>query len=63
MEEVLQKHFAKPIEVAKMPIEPCNHASEEESPAHPGITHIKPLIPFLTFLKPSEPIAPTESSS
>ena len=48
MEEGLQKHFAKPREVAKMPIEPYNHAYEEESPAHPGITHTKPLIPFLT---------------
>ena len=63
MEEGLQKHFAKPREVAKMPIEPHNHASEEESPAHPGITHTKPLIPFLTSLKPSNPIAPAESSS
>ena len=50
MEEGLQKHLAKPREVAKMPIEPCDHASEEESLAHPGITHTKPLIPFLTSL-------------
>ena len=50
MEEGLQKHLAKPREVAKMPIKPCNHASEEESPAHPGITHTKPLTPFLTSL-------------
>ena len=48
MEEGLQKHFSKPREVVKMPTEPHNHASEEESPAHPGITHTKPLTPFLT---------------
>ena len=48
MEGDLQKHLAKPREVAKMPTEPHNHASEEESPAHPGITHTKPLTPFLT---------------
>ena len=48
MEEGLQKHFAKPREVAKMPSEPCYHASEEESPAHPGITHTKPLTLFLS---------------
>ena len=46
MEEGLQKHFAKPREVDKMPIEPCKHAYEEESPVHPGITHTKPLTPF-----------------
>ena len=46
----LQKHFAKPREVVKMPSEPCNHAYEEESPAHPGITHTKSLTPFLTSL-------------
>ena len=50
MEGDLQKHFAKPREVAKMPTEPYDHASEEESPAHPGITHTKPLTPFLTSL-------------
>ena len=49
-EEGLQKHLAKPREVVKMPIEPCNHAYEEESPTHPGITHTKPLTPFLTSL-------------
>ncbi|WKA10540.1 hypothetical protein VitviT2T_028106 [Vitis vinifera] len=32
MEEGLQKHFAKPREVAKMPTELYDHASEEESP-------------------------------
>ena len=48
MEGDLQKHFAKLREVAKMPIEPCNHAYEEESPAHPRITHTKSLTPFLT---------------
>ena len=46
MEGGLQKHLAKPREVAKMPIEPYDHAYEEESPAHPGITHTKPLTPF-----------------
>ena len=46
--EGLQKHLAKPREVAKMPIEPCNHASEEESPVHPRITDTMPLTPFLT---------------
>ena len=50
MEEGLQKHLAKPREVAKMPTEPCDHAYEEESPAHPGITHTTPLTPFLTSL-------------
>ena len=38
MEGDLQKHFAKPREVAKMPIEPYNHASKEESPLT-EITH------------------------
>ena len=46
MEGGFQKHLAKPREVAKMPTEPRDHASEEESPAHPGITHTKPLTPF-----------------
>ncbi|RVW12174.1 hypothetical protein CK203_098569 [Vitis vinifera] len=36
MEEGLQKHLAKPREVAKMPIEPCKYAYEEESLAHLG---------------------------
>ena len=40
-----------------------HHASEKESPMHPEITHTKPLTPFLTSLKPSEPIAPVKSSS
>ena len=57
MEEGSQKHLAKPREIAKMPTEPHNHASEEESPMHPGITHTKPLTPFLNLLKPSNPIA------
>ncbi|RVW27003.1 hypothetical protein CK203_100481 [Vitis vinifera] len=35
----------------------------EESLVHPGITHMKPLTPFLTFLKPSKLKAPVESSS
>ena len=46
MEEGLQKHLTKPREVAKMPTEIRDHASEEESPAHPRITHTKPLTPF-----------------
>ncbi|KAL6340521.1 hypothetical protein AAG906_010429 [Vitis piasezkii] len=46
-----------PREVAKMPIEPRDHASKEESPLT-EITHMKSLIPFLTSLKPSKPIAP-----
>ncbi|WJZ95016.1 hypothetical protein VitviT2T_013816 [Vitis vinifera] len=50
MEEGLQKHLAKPREVAKMPSEPRDHASEEKSPAHPEITHMKPFTPFLTSL-------------
>ena len=50
MEEGLQKHFAKPREVAKMPTEPHNHASEEESPAYLEITHTKSLTPLLTSL-------------
>ena len=48
MEGGLQKHLVKPREVAKMPTEIRDHASEEESPTHPGITHTKPLTPFLT---------------
>ena len=47
MEEGLQKHLAKPMEVAKMPTELYNHAYEEESPLT-KITHTKPLTPFLT---------------
>ena len=45
----LRKHLAKPTEVAKMPIEPRNHASKEES-LLTKITHTKPLTPFLTSL-------------
>ena len=41
----VQKHFAKPREIAKMPTEPHNHASKEESPLR---SHMKSLIPFLT---------------
>ena len=61
MEEGLQKHFAKPREVTKMPTKPRDHASKEESPLT-EITHMKPLTPFLTSLKPSEPIAPAEET-
>ena len=62
MEGGLRKHLTKPREVVKMPIEPRYHASKDESPLI-EITHTKPLTPLLTSLKPSEPIAPTESSS
>ena len=55
MEEGLQKHLAKPREIAKMPTEPHNHASKKESPAHPRITHTKPLTPFLTSLNHQSP--------
>ena len=55
MEESLQKHLTKPREVAKIPTEPHDHTSEEESPAHPGITHTKPLTPFLTSLNHQSP--------
>ena len=41
-----------------MPIEPCNHAYEEESPAHPGITHTKPLTPF-----PAEETMPSKETT
>ena len=50
----LRKHLAKPREVAKMPIEPHNHASKEESPLT-EITHTKPLTPFLTSLNHQSP--------
>ncbi|WJZ92697.1 hypothetical protein VitviT2T_011679 [Vitis vinifera] len=50
MEEGLQKHLAKPREIAKMPSKLRDHASEEKSPAHPGITHTKSLTPLLTSL-------------
>ena len=57
----MQKHFAKPREIAKMPIEPHNHASKEESPLT-EITHeVSHSISYL--LKPSKLIAPAESSS
>ena len=57
----MQKHFAKSREIAKMPIEPHNHASKEESPLT-EITHeVSHSISYL--LKPSKLIAPTESSS
>ena len=41
-----------------MPTEPHNHASEEESPAHPGITHTKPLTPF-----PAEETMPSKETT
>ena len=57
----MQKHFAKPREIAKMPIEPHNHASKEESPLT-EITHeVSHSISHL--LKPSKLIGPVESSS
>ena len=55
IEEGLQKHLAKPREVAKMRTEPRDHASEEESPTRPGITHIKSLTPFFTSLNHQSP--------
>ena len=55
MEGGLRKHLAKPREVTKMPTEPCDHAFEEESPAHPRITHTKSLTPFLTSLNHQSP--------
>ena len=61
IERGLRKHFAKPREVVKMPRKPHDHASKEESPLT-EITHTKPLTPFLTSLKPSEPIAPTKET-
>ena len=54
MKRGLQKHFAKPREVAKMPIKPCNHASKEESPLTEN-THMKPLTPFQTSLNHQSP--------
>ena len=62
MEEGLRKHLVKPREVAKMPTEPRYHASKEERLVHLEFTHTKPLTPFLTSLKPSQPIAPTEKT-
>ena len=62
MKRGLRKHLAKPREVAKMPTNPHDHASKEESPLT-EITHMKPLTPFLTSLKPSEPIAPVEETT
>ncbi|KAL6319156.1 hypothetical protein AAG906_011240 [Vitis piasezkii] len=57
----MQKHFAKPREIAKMPTESHNHASKEESPLT-EITHeVSHSISYL--LKPSKLIASTESSS
>ncbi|RVW78313.1 hypothetical protein CK203_055775 [Vitis vinifera] len=57
----MQKHFAKPREIAKMPTESHNHASKEESPLT-EITHeVSHSISYLP--KPSKLIAPTESSS
>ena len=54
MKRGLQKHFAKPREVAKMLREPHDHAYEEKSPLT-EITHTKPLIPFLTSLNHQSP--------
>ena len=57
----VQKHFAKPREIVKMPIEPHNHASKEESPLT-EITH--EVSHFISDLhKPSKLIAPIESSN
>ena len=57
----MQKHLAKPREIVKMPSEPCNHESEEESPEHLEITH-KVSHSITDFLKPSKPIAPAEET-
>ena len=57
----VQKHFAKPREIEKMPIEPHNHASKEESPLT-EITHMKPHS-ISDLPKPSKLIGPVESSS
>ena len=61
MKRGLQKHFAKPREVVKMPTKPHNHASKEESPLT-EITH-KASHSISYLLKPSELIALAESSS
>ena len=51
--------FAKTPCEAKGSCENANkalhHASEEERPAHPEITHMKSLIPFLTSLNHQSP--------
>ena len=60
MKRGLQKHFVKPREVAKMQIEPRNHASKEESP-FTEITH-KASQSISDLLKPSESIAPAEET-
>ena len=62
MEEGLQKHLAKPREVAKMPSKPRDHASKEESPAHPGNHTHQASHSISDLLKPSEPIAPVEET-
>ncbi|RVW47772.1 hypothetical protein CK203_091769 [Vitis vinifera] len=46
------------LQIAKLTCE----MQQEESPAHPGITHTKPLTPFLNLLKPSNLIAPVEET-
>ena len=57
----LRKHLAKPREVAKMPIEPRNHASKKEIPLT-EITH-EASHSISDLLKPSELITLVESSS
>ncbi|RVW18480.1 hypothetical protein CK203_108522 [Vitis vinifera] len=53
------RRFAKTPCEAKGSCENANraryHASEEEGPAHPEITHTKPLTPFLTSLNHQSP--------
>ena len=59
----VQKHFAKPREIAKMPTKPHNHASKEENTlVHPGITH-EASHSISDLPKPSKLIAPVESSN
>ena len=60
MKRGLQKHFAKPREVVKMPTKP--HTMHMKRRALSLRSHTKPLTPFLTSLKPSEPIAPAEET-
>ncbi|KAL6313191.1 hypothetical protein AAG906_016782 [Vitis piasezkii] len=57
----MQKHFAKPREITKMLTEPRNHASKEENPLT-ELTH-EASHSISDLPKPSQPIAPAESSS
>ena len=58
--EMVRKHFAKPRKVVKMPTKPRTmHLKRRALSLR---SHMKPLTPFQTSLKPSEPIAPTEET-